>query len=239
MSNPAPVQPYHDFTHIDSRSVGGRATIMLHMKNHYDKLVGPKPQIKITAPKKYIYEQGKHIPSHLKGDKRIDPKLEMKTAFRKVAKMNKGYISTDKPTTYDMNHLQGMKAGGDKFGIDEHALHMKSMKRKLGAKKVPPQERKKNALDPVAHPVRFFRRGKELPHKKVEYVHGTLATRLVMTNEDSKLKERFDKSGYVPNGTDRVSYSARPSSAAPQFEMETAEGVNYVPGQKSSTSKIK
>jgi hypothetical protein len=248
MSTQAPVQPYADFTQIDPRSVGGRAVIMLHMKNHYDKLVGTKPQLKIQAPKKYIYEEGKHVPAHRKPNKLIDPKLEVRHAFRKVAKMNKGYITTDKPTTYDMVHnLKGMKAGGDKFEMEEHQLHMKSMKKKLNKKKIPEQERRKNTQDPVAHPVRFFRRGKELPHKKVEYVAGQLAPRLVMTNQDSKLKDRFDQSGYTGIGASRTMQSVgrlssapggnRPSSARVEnqpFATEEVQATNAAPGRPYS-----
>jgi hypothetical protein len=81
-----PVAAYHDFTQLDSRGLGGKTMIMHHMKNHYEGLINTKPQLKIQAPKKYIYEdKHKHKKKQL-----LDPNAEVKVAFRKIASTNKG-----------------------------------------------------------------------------------------------------------------------------------------------------
>lgn len=185
---------YSDFTMIDGKGTGGKTLVMHHMKSHYDRIVAPKPSVNTAAPKKYIHENKK--PVHLEKNKRIDPNLEMRVAFRKVANMTKGYTDHSAPVSVKegmKNRLKGRYEKEKKNELMEHKLNLESMNKKLEKKTVPQQERMKNTNDPVAHPVRFFRRNKELPHKKVEYLMAdNNASRLVITNKDASLKERFD-----------------------------------------------
>ena len=77
------------------------------------------------------------------------------------------------------------------------------------------KDRIKDVNDPVAHPVLFFRRKKELPHKKVEYLTGLPAgSRLVITDEDGMLKERLVNNKNQINKTN-INSQLRPSSANP------------------------
>ena len=77
------------------------------------------------------------------------------------------------------------------------------------------KDRVKDVNDPVAHPVLFFRRNKELPHKKIEYLTGLPAgSRLVITDEDGMLKERLVNNKNIQNKTGQNS-QFRPSSANP------------------------
>lgn len=228
---------YRDFTHVDDRCVGGKTLVIQHMKNHYDQLVDVKPQLKIEAPKKYVHETRK--PVYAQKNKLLDPNLEVKVAFRKVAKMTKGYVDDGKPISYEMkDNLKGRYDNEKKFELQEHLLNIKAMEKKLATKKKSMKDRKKDPSDPIGNPVHFFRRNKELPHKKIEYLTSVPAgSRLVITDNDAKLKEKFDnrtgaKSG-VASGQSKLRPSsanvARPSQGTAHFATETMEGVNSMP----------
>lgn len=186
---------YSDFTHVDDRCVGGKTLIMHHMKNHYDKLVDTKPQLKIEEPKRYIHENRK--PRHTLKDKRVDPYLDVKVAFRKVANTKKGYVDHKAPISVQLNmkdQLKGRYKRGNKYLDEAHQLHHEALQKKLQKKGKAMKDRMKDDQDCIAHPVKFFRRRKELPHKKIEYLTNLPAgNRLVVTEEDGQLKSRFDK----------------------------------------------
>lgn len=182
---------YNDFTKVDTRCIGGKTLVMQHMKNHYDQLVDTKPQLKITEPNRYIHATKK--PTHLHKNKNIDENLEVKVAFRKVANQKTGYTDHAAPISVNMaDRLKGRYEKEKKFEQQEHELNMKAMKKKLGQKNKVMKDRNKDPTDPIAHPVRFFRRKQELPHHKIEYLTNLpTGSRLVITEHDGKLKERF------------------------------------------------
>lgn len=232
---------YRDFTHVDDRCVGGKTLVMQHMKNHYDQLTEVKPQVKIEAPKKYVHETRK--PVHKVKNKLIDPHHEVKVAFRKVANTTKGYVDDGKPISFNMKeNLKGRYEKEKKFEQQEHLLNIKSMSKKLATKKKPMKDRLKDVNDPVAHPVRFFRRNKELPHKKVEYLTGLPGgSRLVITDNDAKLKEKFDK--HLDQNLGNIQKSklgpgsahvGKSDFAGPSFNMASEEGVNSMPTAKDN-----
>lgn len=227
---------YSDFTKVDDRCVGGKTLVMQHMKSHYDKLVGTKPQLKIEAPKRYIHETRK--PVHTRKNKLIDEQLEVKVAFRKVANTTKGYVDDGKPVSFNMTgQLKGRYEKEKQFEAQEHELNLKSMNKKLKGKGKAMKDRKKDPYDPVAHPVKFFRRNQELPHNKVEYLTNMPAgSRLVITDDDAKLKEKFDghmgKSVQISSGVGRASTAQQGRNrpmVTPDFATEIEQGDNSIP----------
>ncbi len=195
---------YNDFTKIDTRCIGGKTLVMQHMKNHYDQLVDTKPQLKIQEPKRYIHETKK--PVHMRKNKNIDENLEVKVAFRKVANTTKGYTDHHAPVSVNMvDQLKGRYEKEKKHELQEHKLNLNSMQKKLGQKKKVMKDRVKDPTDPIAHPVKFFRRKQDLPHHKIEYLTNLpTGSRLVITEQDGKLKERL---------TGASTYKVRPNSA--------------------------
>lgn len=237
---------YSDFTKIDDRCVGGKTVIMQHMKNHYDKLISPKPQLKIEEPKRYIHDTKK--PKHKEVNKRVDPFEEVKVAMRKVATTTKGYTDTQPPVSVKLNmknNLKGRFEKEKKHEQQEHKLNMDSMNKKLAHTGKAMKDRLKDPNDPVAHPVRLFRRKNDLPNKKIEYVTNLPAgSRLIVTNDDKSFKQRVETKLAKSSAGGLRGKSAVPRNAAtadsgrhPQANLfESAapeEGVNSAPGNKT------
>lgn len=239
---------YSDFTKVDDRCVGGKTTIMQHMKNHYDKLISPKPQLKIEEPKRYIHETKK--PKHKEINKRVDPFEEVKVAMRKVASTTKGYTDTKAPMSVQLNmkdNLKGRFEKEKKHENQEHKLNIDSMKKKLAQTGKPMKDRLKDPNDPVAHPVRLFRRKQDLPAKKIEYVTNLPAgSRLIVTNDDKTFKQRLDAkmAKSAAGGLKGKIATGKPSTAGGVMEKHPHEnlfesaapeqGVNSAPGVKST-----
>lgn len=232
---------YSDFTLVDDRCIGGKTLIVQHMKNHYDQLKETKPQLKIEAPKKYIHESRK--PVHQQKNKLIDENLEVKVAMRKVAQTKAGYIDTKKPISYDMTaNLKGRYEKEKKHEQQEHELNIRSMQKKLGVKGKPMKDRKKDPSDPIANPVVLFRRDKELPNKKIEYLTTIPAgSRLVINEADAGLKKRLDSKSQFRGLKSTVSQQHasglqnRPNSVS-GFRFEAAQGDQSAAPQKPATA---
>ena len=76
----------------------------------------------------------------------------------------------------------------------EHQLNLQSMNKKLQSKKKLMKDRLKDPHDPIAHPVRFFRKNEELPNQMIDYLYDVPAgSRVVLTHTDAVLKERLEK----------------------------------------------
>lgn len=102
-------------------------------------------------------------------------------------------------------------------------MNIKSLTKKLNQKKKVMKDRLKDNNDPVAHPVLFFRRKKDLPHKKIEYLTGLPAgSRLVITDKDGELRDRLDRGSTAYGRASSASVYGRPSSAA--LANKTAAG---------------
>jgi hypothetical protein len=146
---------------VDERNLGGRIGIVQHMKNHHRALMKAKPNLNTRKrPMSHINKRAK--PSG-KGKQLIKHALEMEEvvqSFKKVAKMKKGYIDTKKPKTLKAKKLRkpGKFYNEKKFINTEHERNLKHLKRRMKRIGKSEKERKKNPYDPVAHPVRFFRR---------------------------------------------------------------------------------
>ena len=145
----------------DERNLGGRIQVVQHMKNHHKALLKVKPRLNTQkAPTKHINKRAK--PSG-KGKQLIKNAYEMEnvvTSFKKVANMKKGYINTSKPKAMKTKKLRkpGRHANTKKFISQEHERELKSLKKRISRVGKRMNDRKKNPYDPVAHPVRFFRR---------------------------------------------------------------------------------
>ena len=240
---------YSDFTQVDDRCIGGKTLIVQHMKNHYGQLTETKPQLKIEEPKRYIHETRK--PVHKQKNKLIDENLEVKVAFRKVAMATKGYTDHKEPVSEKLKgNLKGRYEKEKKHEIEEHNLNMNSMKKKLNQKGKQMKDRKKDPTDPIANPALLFRRDKELPNKKVEYLSGMPGgSRLIINETDVELKKRLDNKSNVKgafmaplsslNAKSGVDRAGRPSSSKGNlgFEMEKVEGDQSAPGNKQMPSK--
>lgn len=131
------------------------------MKNHHKALINTKANLDtFKRPMKHINKRAK--PSG-KGTKLLNNAYdfeEVVVSFKKVANMKKGYVNTNAPKSMKTKKLRkgGKYKTKKQFIMSEHEKNLKSMRRKLKNMGKSMKERKKNVYDPVAHPVRFFRR---------------------------------------------------------------------------------
>jgi hypothetical protein len=109
--------------------------------------------------------------------------------------LNLGYIDTSAPVSAKMTkQLAGRFLKEKKHETYEHKLNLDSMNKKLQSKKKLMKDRLKDPHDPIAHPVRFFRKNEELPKQMIDYLYDVPAgSRVILTNTDASLKERLDK----------------------------------------------
>ena len=171
-----------------------------HMINHHKALLTTKPILDTQkAPLAHINKRCKQTG---KGKKMLKTALdfeEVAISFKKVANMKKGYIDTSKPKSMASKKLRtGNFKSGESYLTQEHErnkMHMKQRIKAMGKRNI---DRKKNAMDPIANPVRFFRRD---PNDKkgfnLDFVASTTVQKrdAVSINNDYLLKKsRMTKS---------------------------------------------
>jgi hypothetical protein len=187
------------------------------MKNHHKALVNAKKNLDtFKKPVKHINKRAKPSGKGTKLLKNAYDYEEVVVSFKKVANMKKGYINTNAPKSMKSKKLR--KGGKYKtkkaFEMSEHEKNLRSMKRKLKNMGKSMTERKKNVHDPVAHPVRFFRRDPLDPMankvgKKMGIELDCLATKLINRRDvigidnsnlyERQLKVTRDRKGAGPN----------------------------------------
>ena len=154
------VQQYSSPLLPDDRNLGGRIEMTQHMINHHKALLTTKPLLDTQkAPLEHINKRCKQTGN---GKKKLKTALdfeEVAVSFKKVASMKKGYVDTQKPKSMASKNLRtGNFKRGESYLTQEHERNKKNMKEKIKALGKREIDRKKNSMDPIANPVRFFRR---------------------------------------------------------------------------------
>lgn len=134
------------------------------MKNHHTALLKTKKNLDtFKKPAEHIDKKAKPSGKGTQLLKNAYDFEEVVVSFKKVAQIKKGYIDTKAPKCMETKKLR--EGGNHKtktdFEMAEHKRNteiLKSNLKRLKSAGKPLQERKKNVYDPVAHPVRFFRR---------------------------------------------------------------------------------
>lgn len=218
MSVPVKANPY-GILGTDSRNLGGRIQIVQQVKNHHKALVKAKKNLDtFKKPMKHINERAKASGQGTTLLKNALDFEEVVVSFKKVANLKKGYVSTNAPKCLETKKLRapGNHKTQKEFELSEHQKNLNAMKNKLKNMGKNMNERKKNVWDPVAHPVRFFRRNPLDPMangvgKKMGIELDCLANKLIHRRDvvgvdNSRLLER-----QIKTSNDMRSKSARNS----------------------------
>lgn len=121
----------------------------------------------------------------------------------------------------------------------EHQLNLQSMNKKLQSKKKLMKDRLKDPHDPIAHPVRFFRKNEELPKQMIDYLYDVPAgSRVVLTHTDAVLKERLENGPQRRKSQDFLLEEAKATNSKTNKNMRPGSAAVKQPAEHEPKSLL-